>query len=689
MAGFLLRFLLPVPNILARSCLLCRVLKFQLSLVDEDQASITTLVVENKRKRAMSTDGLRNSNISYLLVDLTPFQKDLVEILISLHASSLKQELEPADDQIKNGDEKMYPQLSAKQMMYIFDSNLRAVANHPCLLVDHYMPRQFLRMEPNENLINNSDKFQKLQQILCGIIERNRVEFPEVLRICLISHSVRELDLLEGLILGQRVRIKRLSGTSLYDEKHVYVRDDSEAGDACESKDGTPCNDSGANKYTGYSRDDYDYSAKRQKRDSRCDDDWLFLTTTAHLINDPSLMEGYDADCIVSFDPLLDPSLPALETLYRKAGKRLPIIKFLVADSPDHYILENPTHGGCIPYSELKKSINHYLRTRHRSRGERCNVDYNQIVKSLLKGEELTDMLPDIRLSTVTTDVDPYQPLMTELKLPASQLRIDGSVFDMKSYQSELMKRAVDRLLAIQEEYKHDREQLVNKRLEETARQNGFDATKATIATTFKRFQECEKTANESEKRLERSQTESDKLEQRLQSLRKAQTELAKLLSLEDSSEIDKALLLYTEKSTIMQAELEALQQANENKSKRNDELRSEYQQKSSLAAELAQNLGALKESNQLLKNEVAGPAPRLNSDALKRKESQLKAELEEYNKRSKFLKEFISKLTSSYDLKVNGDGRSQNSSSSSLNGRPSGHGTRARLTRSNTPTYT
>ncbi|QLL33416.1 hypothetical protein HG536_0E03270 [Torulaspora globosa] len=667
------------------------ILKFLCSVSLLDEVSVDQILYSSRNRRklsAMSTDGLRQSNVSYLLVDLTSFQKDLVEILISLHASSLKQEIEAADDKINNGDEKMYPQLSAKQMMYIFDSNFRAVANHPCLLVDHYMPRQFLRMEPNENLVNNSDKFRKLQQILCGIIERDRVEFPQVLRICLISHSVRELDLLEGLILGQRVRIKRLSGTSLYDEKHIYVRDDSEGGDACESKDGTPCNDSGANKYTGYSRDDYDYSVKRQKRASTCDDDWLFLTTTAHLINDPSLMEDYDADCIISFDPLLDPSLPALEVLYRRASKQPPIIKFLVADSPDHYILENCTQGGCTPYSELKNSIDHYLRTRHKSRGELCNLDYKEVVKSLLKGEQLTEMLPDVRLSPVATDVDPYQPRMTELNSPGSQLRIDEAVFDMKSYQSELMKRAVGRLRAIQEDCKHNREKLLNRRLEETARQNSLDAIKATIATTFKRFQECEKTANDSEKRLERSQTESDKLEQRVQSLRKTQTELAKLVSLEDSSDIDKALLLYTEKSNIMQAELEALQQTNEDKSKRNNELRSEYQQKSSLAAELAQNLSALRDSDQMLKKEVAGPAPRLNSDALKRRENRLKAELEEHRRRSKFLKAFISKLTSSYDLKLNGDGRSQNSSSSSLNGRASGHGTRSRLTRSNTPTY-
>lgn len=638
----------------------------------------------------MSTRGLRHNNVSYLLVDLTAFQKDLVEILISLHASSFKQELESTDDEIKNGNEKMYPQLSARQMMYIFDSNFRAVANHPCLLVDHYMPRQLLRMEPSENLINNSDKFRKLQQILFAIIERDRTQFPQVVRVCLVSHSVRELDLLEGLILGQRVRIKRLSGTSLYDEKHVYVKSDLDGQEAYDSKDGTPCNDSGANKYTGYSRDDYDYSIKRQKRACKGNnDDWIFLTTTAHLINDPSLMEDYDVDCLISFDPLLDPSLPALEVLYRKANKRLPIIKFLVADSPDHYILEEGAQAGCTPYVDLKSSIDHYLRTRHLPRSGLAKVDYKQVVSTLLKGEQLSDMLPGIRLSSVSEDVDPYEPHMTELEFSTSKLQIDLSVFDMKSYQMELMNRAVERLVEIQEECKHNCDNLAEKRLGETTRQNGFDAMKATIGARFKRFQECEKTVNDSEKRLERSQTESDKLQHRLQSLQETQNELTRLLSLEDTTEIDKILLEYTEKSKTLETELQALQESNEQKSKRNEELRGEYQQKSSSAAELAQRLAAAKESSVLLKKEVAGPAPQLRSDALKRKEKALQNDLETYKKRSLFLKAYISKLSSAYDLKTNGDGRSQNSSSSSLNGRASGHGTRSRSTRSSTPTYT
>lgn len=638
----------------------------------------------------MVSQSSRHSNVSYLLVDLTAFQKDLVEILVSLHANSFRQELRSADDEVKKEDEKMYPQLSGKQMMYIFDNNFRAIANHPCLLVDHYMPRQFLRMEPSENLVNTSDKFRKLQQLLFGIIERDRTQFPQVLKVCLISHSVRELDLLEGLILGQRLRIKRLSGTSLYDEKHVFVSKDSEAQDGLDSKDGTPLNDSGANKYTGYSRDDYDYSVKRQKRACRGNkDDWIFLTTTAHLINDPTLMEDYDADCIISFDPLLDPSLPALEVLNRKAGRQVPIIKFLVADSPDHYILERSNHGGCTSYSELKKSIDHYLCTRHMPRGELRTIDYEQVVSSLLKDEQLKDLLPDVRLSPISDEFDPSQLYTAKMSFSESKLQIGQDIFDMKSYQMELMKRAVERLMDIQEECKQNEEKLCQKRLEETARQNHFDEMKAVIGTEFKKFQEIEKANNDSEKRLERSQTESDKLNHRLQVLKDTRSELNKLLNLENASEIDQALAEYTKKYKRLQTELEALQDSNERKGKRNDELRSEYQLKSSQAAELAHSLTSQKESILQLKKEVEGPAPRIRSEALKRKENMLKIELEKHKNRSRFLKAYISKLSSAFDLKSKTDGRSQNSSSSSLNGRSSGPGTRFRSTRSNTPTYT
>lgn len=636
------------------------------------------------------------ADVSYLLVNLTPFQKDLIEILISLNAKAFEEEFNTSNDQTTTSpdeDEKMYPRLSGKQMMYMFDNNFRAVANHPCLLVDHYMPRQFLRKEPNENLINTSDKFNRLQQLLFGFIERDRAQFPQLLKICLISHSVRELDLLEGLILGQRVRIKRLSGTSLYDERHVYDEKPTitKSGDN-ESRDGTPFNESGANRYTGYSRDDYDYSLKRQKRNNNTTkDDWIFLTTTAHLINDPSLLNDYEIDYIISFDPLLDPSLPALERINIKAKKSIPIIKFLVADSPDHYILAHTPKGEYGQFEDVKKSINHFLRTRHLKRDGSDEVDYHKIVSSLLRGEQVAGLLPDIELSPIENSPSSYEPLMTPLKFSEHHLTVDKAVYDMKSYQSELTKRVVERLLDVQNESQHMIEFLAKDKLRETERQNKFDEMKADIAAKFKKFQEVEKTVNDSEKRLERCQTEADKLDQRLQTLNNDQDKLKSLTNLENEVDVTTTIREYTERSNRLQSELEQLEKSNQEKSNQNEQLRSDYQHKSSLAAEQAQRLTTLKSSQEQLIKDATGPAPSIPTEMLRNQESRLKEELNILKKQAQFYNAYINKMTTRYDLKLqsNDDGNSLNSSSSSLNGRSSGHSSRFRSTRSNTPTYT
>lgn len=635
----------------------------------------------------------RRSRVSYLPVNLTSFQRDLVEILISLNAKAFEEELSAnaSNTSADQEDGKSYPQLSTKQMMYMFDNNFRCVANHPCLLVDHYMPRQFLRKQPKENLINTSDKFMRLQKLLSGFIGRDRTQFPQLLRICLISHSVRELDLLEGLILGQRVRIKRLSGTSLYNEHHIYNEKPaaSRPGDY-ESRDATPFNETGANKYTGYSRDDYDYSLKRRKcEDDKVKDDWLFLTTTAHLINDPSLLDDYEIDYILSFDPLLDPSLPAIEKLNIKLNQKVPIIKFLVTDSPDHYILANASEEEYGNFSDLKKSIDHFLCTRHLRHDAAASVDYYQLVASLLRSEQAEGLLPSIELSTLDNSVTPYEPHLTPLKHFESHLTADKAVYDMKSYQSELANRVMKRYLDLQEESQHMLQVVAEYRLEETKRQNTLDDLKATVATKFKKLQEVEKELNESEKRLERCQTESGKLDEREKFLELDKNELERLSNLTNDNALANVIREYTERNLELQNQLDELEASNEEKGNRNEQLRTEYQQKSSQAAEQAQRLTKLKASLDLLNKDAKGPASSIQADILKDQENRLKEELNTLKSKSQFYQAYVNKMTARYDLKLIPNGESSQNSSSSLSGRSSGHGSRFRSTRSNTPTYT
>jgi len=367
-------------------------------------------------------------NVNYLPVGLTNFQKDLIEILVSIHAISFRNELNGVKHEPTMSDNG-YPSLSSRQLTYMFNTHVRAVANHPCLLVDHYMPRQFLRMEPTERLINSSDKFRILQTLLHCLSTLCNPENGELLKIAIISHSIKELDLLESIVLGKQFKLKRLSGTALYAEgtdfkrdmqlhgremssmknvsnsgeaKSMAVRSTSpstssanispvESAEEHGSRGSTPVtttsNNTHANtvssgwaststtnggsnasssgssssgpigtSYTGYPKDDYDYSIKHNRKRQKVDNrNWLFLTTSTHLAHEQTLLDEYSLDLIISFDPLLDPTLLAIKNINKshfqysttkvtqrmKNKYKVPIVKLLVRDSPDHYLLQN------------------------------------------------------------------------------------------------------------------------------------------------------------------------------------------------------------------------------------------------------------------------------------------------------------------------------------------------------------
>ncbi|EDO17693.1 hypothetical protein Kpol_1004p71 [Vanderwaltozyma polyspora DSM 70294] len=664
-------------------------------------------------------------HIHYLPVGLTTFQKDLVEILISLHSKSFREEMGiKIEDGVDNSEnitiksEDVRSKISHAQLVYLFDNNIRAVLNHPCLLVDHYMPRQFLLMEPNERLISSSDKFQKLDHIISSLINRDRTKFPNPLKISLISHNVRELDLLEGFLLGKRLKIKRVSGTSLFDEKHIYPTEKNKidsSNDSSESKSITPLAESSSNKYTGYSRDDYDYSVKRMKKYNKAnDDDWLFLTTSTHLLNDPTLLSEYNIELIISFDPLLDPKLEALENIRLKSNGKLALIKMIVKDSPDHYILENKIKfEKDNEYEHMKESINHFLKTRDTSIGEVTKLDYNGLIEGLLSGTLPSNSLSDIRLTYETQgNIHPYLPILSPLEYSETQLSSDNEIIDIKTYQMELMKRTVCRMKDIQNDYREKCKIILDKRVIETDRQNKFDDIKNEIGVSFKKFQDIEKSLNDSEKRLERSTTETIKLRERLNLLKEDEIEIAELLTITDNGKIQEYLNKFEQEIKINQEKLDSIKTENAEKYESNEGLRLEYQKNSSNAADLGSILKNQKEQMDKMKKIIDGPTASLEYDSVLVEGGKEIAKLKSLQDKCKFISNYINKMNSHYDLKIsNTNGGNGNGSS---NGNGSGAGgnmntnqghrspsnpsnkersmaknSRYRSTRSNSPAYT
>lgn len=686
--------------------------------------------MKNKENRDNTIDMSRKNSkklkVYYLPVTLTQFQKDLSEILISLHAKSFKASLigEPQADTVNKpsglpaGPEThLYPTLSQRQLTYIFDSNIRAIANHPSLLVDHYMPRQLLRMEPTESSIAGSHKFQVLNQLINSICFRDREGSPnEVIKCAIIAHSIKELDLLEGLILGKKFRTKRLSGTSLYNEKHKFPN--LPTVDSTINKDGTPnsvsstSSNSNSTSYTGYSKDDYDYSVKRNLKKRKINtDDWLFLATTKHLKHDQYLLANYDIDMIISFDPMLEIELPALQVLRNNANKDIPIIKLLVQNSPDHYLLDSEIKNSSVKsshlsnnghvddsqeYEEIKSSLLYFLQARN-APVNNCEIDYIKLVKCCLEGKDCNNILPVLDLITLdeaskdSSDSGFWQPQLTKLQYSSTELPLWDGPLDIKTYQTELMHRAVIRLRDIQDEYAKGTVPLYEKRLNETQRQNQLDEIKNSVGLTFKKKQEMEKSINDSEKRLKHAMTESTKLQNKINHLLKNRQELEnfnKLPSnttssenhLEEGSAVADKLKEYIDKNATLFNKLRELQQANAEKSKLNDELRSKYQIESSKAAESAQTLKILQESMKSLENEVNGPLTKFSTESLKKELERLQNDFQSLKAKNKFLKNYITLMNRQYDLKNKNNVQVEKAAA---------NGTRFRSTRSNTPNYT
>lgn len=135
-----------------------------------------------------------------------------------------------------------------------------------------------------------------------------------------------------------------------------------------------------------------------------------------------------------------------------------------------------------------------------------CEIDYIKLVKCCLEGKDCNNILPVLDLITLdeaskdSSDSGFWQPQLTKLQYSSTELPLWDGPLDIKTYQTELMHRAVIRLRDIQDEYAKGTVPLYEKRLNETQRQNQLDEIKNSVGLTFKKKQEMEKSINDSEK---------------------------------------------------------------------------------------------------------------------------------------------------------------------------------------------
>lgn len=326
-----------------------------------------------------------NNGIYYLATLLTNVQKDLLELIIEIFRqelitiSKVKQQRNTIDSLLDNNGPSAQDTENRStngrsngegfshidKINLLFDQ-LRLVDRHPSLLVDHFIPRKLLLLDINERMLNVLGKFQLFNRIVDSFIDRYPFQAGEDsinngYHMLVVALSVKELELIEGLIIGKKLHYKNLSSGKLYEDNREMPKFNQKGNQDASINIQNASNSKGIDdKVSSVGVDGLDGLRKRQKTNKRSSQPFnnvlfptedsnlcLYLITTQQLYNysfDTSM------DLIVSFDVSLDaesPSVDLLRTSSSNSSLNGPIIKTpIVIPIPglsiEHCILNNP-----------------------------------------------------------------------------------------------------------------------------------------------------------------------------------------------------------------------------------------------------------------------------------------------------------------------------------------------------------
>lgn len=134
----------------------------------------------------------------WLPTTMSLYQKELTDQIVSLHYSDILRYFETKD----------YREDVIVESMKTMCLNSAYVATHPCLLIDHCMPKSLITKDIPGHLAEMSGKFAALRDLM------NLVQEYET-NTAIICRPGRTMDLLEALLLGNKVRIKRYDDHSI------------------------------------------------------------------------------------------------------------------------------------------------------------------------------------------------------------------------------------------------------------------------------------------------------------------------------------------------------------------------------------------------------------------------------------------------------------------------------------------
>ncbi|QID83132.1 histone deacetylase [Saccharomyces pastorianus] len=134
----------------------------------------------------------------WLPTTMSLYQKELTDQIVSLHYSDILRYFETSH----------YKEDVILESMRTMCLNGSLVATHPYLLIDHYMPKSLITRDVPAHLAESGGKFNVLRDLI-NLVQEYETE------TAIVCRPGRTMDLLEALLLGNKVHIKRYDGHSI------------------------------------------------------------------------------------------------------------------------------------------------------------------------------------------------------------------------------------------------------------------------------------------------------------------------------------------------------------------------------------------------------------------------------------------------------------------------------------------
>lgn len=547
------------------------------------------------------------------------------------------------------------PELSFNSKVDFLLDQIQVATNHPSLLVDHFLPKKLLLLEVNERLISMSGKFQLFNRMIDSLIENffHSVKFKEmpVYNMLVVADSVKELELIEGLIIGKELYYKNVSVLKLYDDNRGIPPNFNQPSKRqqqmkMEQQKREKQQQQASQNLEKPSDSENEY--KRRKTKSLAEESEKYKPVVClHLITSLQLYNNYTSildpslqfKLIVSFDMNLDSLCPSIELIRNQSqgitesdSAKIPIIIPVPLFSINHIqcLIPKPSTNSLNRNDTVNwkcQVLNTLIVNRFNlydedpqffinTYGSRMEHVYDWLlswdsVKFPIDESQFMGKYND-KLITHFNDDRLMKKLEKTYLIDINDTKFEGDftlpVFNYQTVQAKISDLLFKRLKQIEASITKLKQKLPQIKVAETLRQLSYDRDEELIADNYRKLKRLNEDANFIDRKHIKVDHDITKLADEKRDL---EDKVAQLTRLQSHEHVDAKLKEQEDLISQMTKDQANLDQEYEKLTAESETVRSQYQDSSNEALQLSVQIKKLQDKNSMIEDKSMRPGMR------------------------------------------------------------------------------